>query len=88
MSEANKETTLECIPRIWYLVRFQKDQNDIHALLDSDSKVNAINPAYAKKLGLCIRQTNVRAQIIDRSHLNTFWIVIAGFLLQDKLGKV
>ena len=47
-----------------------------------------MNPAYAKKLGLRVRQTNVGAQKIDGSHLKTFEMVIASFLLQDKLGKV
>ena len=47
-----------------------------------------MNPAYAKKLGLCIRQTDVGAQKTDRSHLSIFKIVIAGFSLHDKLGKV
>ena len=47
-----------------------------------------MNPAYAKKLGLPVRQTDMGAQKIDGSHLNTFEMVIAGFSLQDKLGKV
>ena len=53
-----------------------------------DSKVNAINPTYAKKLGLRVKQTDVEAQKIDRSYLNIFGMVIAGFSLQHKLGKV
>ena len=47
-----------------------------------------MNPAYTKKLGLRVRQTDVGAQKIDRSHLNTFGMVIVGFSLQEKLGKV
>ena len=47
-----------------------------------------MNPTYAKKLGLQVRQTDVGAQKTDGSHLETFGIVIASFLLQDKLGKV
>ena len=47
-----------------------------------------MSPAYAKKLGLRIRPTDVGAQKIDGSHLDIFGMVIAGFLLQDKLGKV
>ena len=35
-----------------------------------------------------VRQTDVGAQKIDGSRLDTFGMVIAGFLLQDKLGKV
>ena len=88
MTEASNETILECVPCIWYPVRFQKDQDDTQALLDLGSKVNTMKPAYAKKLGLHVRQTDVGAQKIDGSHLNTFGIFIAGFSLQDKLGKV
>ena len=40
-----------------------------------------MNPAYAKKLGLCIKQTDVKAQKIDRSYLETFGIIITRFLL-------
>ena len=88
MIEASKEVILECVPYIQYPVQFQKDKNGIQALLDLGSELNAMNPAYAKKLGLRIRQTDVEAQKIDRSHLDTFGIVIAGFSLQDKLEKV
>ena len=88
MTEANKEATLERVPCIWHPVRFKKDQDDTQELIKSDSKVNAINPAYAKKLGLRVRQTDIGAQKIDGSHLETFGMVIASFSLQDKLGKV
>ena len=88
MTEASKEATLERVPCIRYPVRFKKDQDDTQALIDSGSEVNAMNPAYAKKLGLRVRQTNVGAQKIDGSHLETFGMVIASFSLQDKLGKV
>ena len=88
VTEANKEVTLERVPYIQYPVQFQKDKNGIQALLDLGSKVNAMNPAYAKKLKFHIRQTDIGAQKIDGSHLNTFGMVIAGFSLQDKLKKV
>ena len=45
-------------------------------------------PAYAAKLGLCVKETDVGAQKIDGSHLDTFGMVIAGFAVKDKLGKV
>lgn len=77
---------LKWIPYIHYPVQFKK--NEVQVLINSKSKVNAMNPAYAKKLGLRIRQTNVGAQKIDGSHLNIFGIVTAGFSLQNKLGKV
>ena len=88
MIEANKEAISECVLCIWYPVWFKKDQNNTQALIDLDSQVNAMNPAYTKKLGLRVRQTDLRAQKIDGSHLETFGMAIASFLLQDKLGKV
>ena len=47
-----------------------------------------MNPAYAKKLGLLVRKTDVGAQKIDGSRLETFGMELAGFSLQDKLGMV
>ena len=47
-----------------------------------------MNPAYAKKLGILVRKIDVGAQKIDGSYLDTFSMATAGFLLQDKLGKV
>ena len=60
----------------------------MQALIDSSSNVNVMNSAYAKKLDFRVRQTNVGAQKIDRSHLETFEMVITSFLLEDKLEKV
>ena len=40
------------VPCIYYLVQFQKSQEQVRALLNSGSKVNAINPAFAQKLSL------------------------------------
>ncbi len=49
---------LERIPCIQYLITF-KDQ--INALLDSGSEVNAISQAFVQQLGLKIRKTNLGA---------------------------
>ena len=65
------------VPCIHYPVWFQEEQ--IKALLNSDSKVNAINPDYARKLGLKIRKINIGGQKIDGSALETFGMVIADF---------
>ncbi|MCJ1349417.1 hypothetical protein MMC31_007657 [Peltigera leucophlebia] len=65
----------------------KKDTDEIQALIDSGSEVNAMAPAYAKKLGLRIRKTDVGAQKIDGSALETYGMVIAGFQVQDKLGR-
>ena len=56
-------------------------------MLDSGSKINAISPAYAKKLGLKTRKTNVGAQKTHGSALKTFGMVIADFQVEDKGGK-
>ncbi len=45
-------------------------------------------PADVTKLGLNAQKTNVGAQKIDGSLLETYGIVSASFLLQDNLGKV
>ena len=63
---------------IHYLLHFWKDnQNEMRALIDSSSKVNAMTPAYTSKLGFRIRQINVGAQKIDGFTLKTFRIVLA-----------
>ena len=85
--EAQK-VILDRVPYIHYLVQFQKDKRaTIRALIDSDSKVNAMTPAYSKQLGFQIQKTDVKAQKIDGSLLRTFEMVIAGFQVEDKLGR-
>ena len=79
---------LNRVPGIHYLVQFQKDKGaTIRALIDLDSKVNTMTPAYAKQLGFQVRKTDVGAQKIDSSLLRTFKMVIAGFQVKDKLGR-
>ena len=46
-----------------------------------------MNPDYARKLGLKIRKTNIGAQKIDGSALETFGIVIADFQVEDKANR-
>ena len=58
------------------------------ALINSGSEVNAMTPGFANIIGLTLRSTNVGAQKIDGSPLETYGIVSAKFLLQDSLGKV
>ena len=73
------------VPCIHYPVQFQEEQ--VKALLDSGSEVNAMNPDYAQKLGLKIRRTNIGAQKIDGSALKTFGMVIADFQVEDKVSR-
>ena len=65
MTEASKEDDNIALARvscIHYLLRFRKNnQNEMRTLINSGSKVNAMTPAYALKLGLRVRQTDVRA---------------------------
>lgn len=82
-----KEANLERVPCIRYPVQFRKDQDDTKALIDSGCE-NALHTAYTAKRGLSVRKTDVGAQKINGSHPETFGMVIAGFSLQDKLGKV
>ena len=75
------------VPYIYYPVWFQQDQEQVRALLDSGSKVNAMSLTYAKRLGLKIRKTNVGAQKINGSARETFGMMIADFQVKDKGGR-
>ena len=87
-SKEAQEVILDRMPCIHYPVQFRKDKGaTIQALIDLGSKVNAMTPAYAKQLGLQIQKTDVGAQKIDSSSLQTFGMVIAGFQIEDKLGR-
>ena len=84
MSMTDKKTEVEefkWVPCIWYSVIF-KDYTE--ALLDSGSKVNAMNPAFASWLGLKIWNTNVEAQKIDDTSLKTYRMVVSTFSVSDK----
>ena len=74
------------MPCIRYPVQFQAQQ--IEALIDSGSEVNAMTPAFTAKLGISTRPTDVGAQKIDGSSLTTYVMAVAAFSLQDSLGKV
>ena len=90
MTGASKEdeVLLERVPCIHYPLRFRKDkENEVRALIDSGSEVNAMTPAYASKLGLRVRQTDVGAQKIDGSTLETFGMVLASLQVEDKQGR-
>ena len=75
------------VPCIYYPVWFQNGQKQVKALLNNNSKVNAISPAYVERLGLKTRKTNVRDQKIDGSALETFGMVIVDFQVQDKSSR-
>ena len=58
------------------------------ALFDSGSEVNAVHPAFAKELGFSIRLIDMRAQKIDGTILETYGMVVAAFLVEDKANQV
>ncbi len=69
VTDKKTEEDLEWVPCIRYPVTFKKNQ--IEALLDSGSEVNAMSQAFAQQLGLKIRKTNVGVQKIDGTTLET-----------------
>lgn len=80
MTNASKKATLKCIPCIYYLVQFRKNKvNNLLVLIDWRSEINAMLPAYTKKLGFQIWKTNIKAQKIDGPILEIFEIVIVSF---------
>ena len=57
-------------------------------MVNSESEVNAIHPTFAKQLGLSIRTTDVGAQKIDGTILDTHGMVVAVFSVVDKANRV
>ena len=89
MLVTSSSKALQHVPWISYPVQFEGSQaGEVRALINSDSKVNAINPIFAAKLGLSIRLKSISGQKIDGSALKTYGITIAVFSIQDRLGKI
>ena len=78
------EEELGQIPCIQYIVIF-KDETE--ALLDLESELNPINLVFAKQLGLKICKSNVRAQKIVGTTLETYGMVVSNFSMSDKDGR-
>ncbi len=74
----------EWVPCIRYPITF-KDQTV--ALLDLGSEVNAMSQAFVQQLSLKICKTNVGAQKIDGTTLETYRMVVSTFSVLDKDGK-
>ena len=74
-------TNLARVPCIRYPITFRKQS--VSALLDSGSEVNGIDPTFAKELGLPIRPTDIGAQKIDGTTLDTYGMVVAAFSVTD-----
>ena len=81
------DIVLEKVPCIHYLLQFQKDNVEAKALINSNSKVNAMTQAYISKLSLRVRYTNIGAQKINSFTFEIFEMVLASFQVEDKFGK-
>ena len=89
MTEASiEDTSLARIFCIHYPVQFRKDSSQVQALFNSESEVNAMNPAYASKLGFRVHRTDIEAREINGSTFETFGMVLASFQVKDKLGRI
>ena len=87
-SNKAQKVILDWLPCIHYPVQLLKDKRAIiQALIYLGSKINAMTPAYAKQLGLQVQKTDIEAQKINGSSLWTFGMVIAGFQVENKLGR-
>lgn len=54
-----KTLLLKCMPYIYYLVQFKKNQAKVQIFPYFGSKINVINTIYTAKLGLKIETTNI-----------------------------
>ena len=88
LTTGTREKALECIPYIRYPVQFKKNKTLVQALIDSESEVNAMHLSFAKQLGLPIQLTDVGAQKIDGSMLDTNGIVVTAFSVLDKANRI
>ena len=86
--DENLRLNLAQILYIRYHVAFRKNSMPMLVLFDSNSKVNAIHPTFAQELGLPIRPTDVRAQEINSTMLDTFRMVVIAFSVTDKANQV
>ena len=58
------------------------------ALFHLGSEVNAMHPAFAERLGLVMRATNVGAQKIDGPIFETYGMVVAAFSVTDQASRI
>ena len=90
ITDTNRKATFKWVLFIWYLIWFHqiikkdKDKN-MRALINLSSEVNIVHSTYVTKLGLHAKKIDVGEQKIDGSYLNTFKIVIANYLVKNKL---
>ena len=82
----NPRSQLARVLYIQYLINIKK--KFMLVFFDWSSKVNAIYLTFAKELGLFIRPTDVGAQKIDDTMLDTYEIVIVAFSMKDKANQI
>ena len=79
------DVSLQKVPCVYYLIQFKK--KEVQALIDSESEVNAMTPTYASRLSFWVYCTDIRAQKLDGSLFETFGMILASFLVEDKLER-
>ena len=84
--DENLRSSFARVPCIRYSINFRK--KSMSALLDPGSGVNAVHLAFAKELRLPIRPTDVRAQKINGTTLETYAIIVSVFLVENKANQV
>ena len=80
--------TLAEVPCIWYPITLRKKFVSMSALFNLDSEVNVIHPIFAWELGLPIRYTDIGAQKIDGTMLDTYEMVVTAFSVTGKANWV
>ena len=75
------------VPCIRYPITFRKKSLSVLTLIDLGNEINAIHLTFARELGLPIRTTDVGAQKIDGTMLNTFEMVVVAFSVTDKANR-
>ena len=101
MIEDREEATLESakelerVTCIQYLIAFPGGVTQdgsalglVSALLDLGSEVNAMHPTFVERLGLVMRTTNVGAQKIDGTTLETYGMVVAASSITDQADRI
>ena len=83
-TEKKTEEKLKWVPCIWYFITLK---NQTKTLLNLESKINAINQAFASQLGFKIWKTNVKVQKIDSTTLKIYKIVVSIFFILYKDNK-
>ena len=84
-----REEALKHVSCMQYPVQFKvMSKAQGQALIDSRSEVNTIHPIFGKQLGFSIRPTDVGAQKINGTTLDTYGIVVTAFSVEDNANRV